>query len=203
MTIDYDAASGSQTERMDRWLIAASEHKLNADNIIRLIKLVFRIDVGGLPFSPSGESAREIIRNYMDLCRSESVPLSGAGLRATLNLALGVNLDALSALEGSRISIYSKNQWMIRQETDLFIVHTGAQDIDVRIYPTPFFWMSYTGDSLPDEYMTDMLLLGYDFDEDSSSHFYRNPTGGPVDDAFKGRTIQILRRALAGVFSRL
>jgi len=202
MPMELDLTLGSKVERMDRWLENA-RRKLNASDIALLIELIYSFDIDSLPPCPGHGTAREVIERYLAECECgfASSPISGPRLRRTLNETFGVNLDALSALEGSRISLFSKNQWMLRQETDLFIVHTGAGDIDVRIYPTSYFWMSYPSDALPEDYMHAMLLLGYDYDENSSSHSYCSPSGEAVPDSFKGRTIQTLRQMIARSFS--
>ena len=139
MPMELDLTLGSKVERMDRWLENA-RRKLNASDIALLIELIYSFDIDSLPPCPGHGTAREVIERYLAECECgfASSPISGPRLRRTLNETFGVNLDALSALEGSRISLFSKNQWMLRQETDLFIVHTGAGDIDVRIYPTSY-----------------------------------------------------------------
>lgn len=208
------AALGTKAERMDRWMRTVGRRP-SASDLIQLIELIYGFDMDTLPASPTQGSAREVIEGYLEECGSSGLSgssgssdssgssISGRELRQRLNLAFGVNLDALSALEGERISLYSKNQWMLRDDTDLFIVHTGKGDVDVRIYPTPYFWLRTKAEALPDDFMHDMLILGYDFDEGTSSHYYCSPGGEAVPDEFKGKTIHTLRRMIARSFSGL
>ena len=95
--------------------------------------------------------------------------LTGAGIRKMINEVFGVNLEGISNLEGERISLYSKNQWITQHEKDLFVVHTGIGDVDVKIYPTNYYTEHTGTEELPNDLKNSLTELGYAFNEEIGS----------------------------------
>jgi hypothetical protein len=175
---------------MDKYL-ASLGVTVSSSDIFFAIKTIFDIDLTTKPVL-----SNESLEQYLN--HSE---VTGAKIREIINDIYGVNLDAISSLEGSRISLFSKGQWIVQNDRDLFVVHTGIRDIDARVYPTTFF-MERTGLSeLPDQLKQSLTKLGYDYDESIGSYFYSNPTGDPVPDSFKGRTMGALIDVVRGSYS--
>ena len=179
----------TKAETMDN-LIASNEKGVSSTEILNIIYRVFKLDLEDstldLPVLP-----RAAIDAYLEHGGNE---VTGAEIRKMINQTLAINLDALSALEGSKISLYSKNQWMVQHEKDLFAVHTGTGDIDARILPTNYFIEQTGSGELPIELINDLISLGFYFEENNGSYYYSNPTGEPVPDAFKGQTMMAIRK---------
>ena len=188
----------TKAETMDN-LIASYEKGISSTEIIAIIYRVFKLDLEeptlDLPVLPQAA-----IDAYLEHCGNE---VTGAEIRKMINQTFAINLDALSALEGSKISLYSKNQWMVQHEKDLFEVHTGTADIDARIIPTTYFIEQTGSGELPIELINALISLGYYFEENNGSYYYSNPTGEPVPDAFKGQTMMAIRKAILQFYSHL
>ena len=106
----------TKAEAMDN-LIASYEKGVSSTEIITIIYQVFKLNLESatldLPTPP-----RATIDAYLEHCGNEA---TGAEIRRMFNQTFGINLDALSALEGSKFSLYSKGQWMVQHEKDLFV----------------------------------------------------------------------------------
>ncbi|MFK3936830.1 hypothetical protein ACI2JA_04865 [Alkalihalobacillus sp. NPDC078783] len=127
---------------------------------------------------------------------------SGQEIRQFINETYGINLDAISALDGSCISLYSKNQWIVQDDQDLFVVRTGIGDVDVKVYPTKRFKNKTNSSSLPSVLKNALQSLGYHPDEQSGGYYYINPTGQAVPDSFKGQTMGAIMQAVRGMEER-
>ncbi|MBO1510176.1 hypothetical protein [Metabacillus bambusae] len=116
-----------------------------------------------------------------------------------VNLIYGINLPGISSLEDSRISLYSKNQWLLQKDTNLFVVYTGKGDIDVKVYPTPYYIKQTGLTVLPQELQKALLNLGFRFDVEKEAYYYQNPSGETVSDSFKGQTLNAIRAVVGNM----
>lgn len=116
-----------------------------------------------------------------------------------VNLIYGINLPGISSLEDSRISLYSKNQWLLQKDTNLFVVYTGKGDIDVKVYPTPYYIKQTGLTELPQELQNALLNLGFRFDVEKAAYYYQNPSGETVSDSFKGQTLNAIRAVVGNM----
>jgi hypothetical protein len=115
--------------------------------------------------------------------------IEGPEIRRVINQIFGVNLDGISSLEGSGVSIFSKNQWISQYDNDLFVVHTGLTDVDVWVYPTEYFTEQTGLTELPTGLQNGLMALGFEYSEEKGTLYYANPTGESVPDQFKGHTL--------------
>ncbi|WP_338786486.1 hypothetical protein [Metabacillus sp. FJAT-53654] len=116
-----------------------------------------------------------------------------------VNLIYGINLPGISSLEDSRISLFSKNQWLLQKDTNLFVVYTGKGDIDVKVYPTPYYIKQTGLTELPQELQNALLNLGFRFDIEKAAYYYQNPSGETVSDSFKGQTLNAIRAVVGNM----
>ncbi|MGM7723145.1 hypothetical protein [uncultured Metabacillus sp.] len=113
-----------------------------------------------------------------------------------INLIYGINLPGISSLENSRISLFSKNQWLVKTSSDLFVVYTGKGDIDVKVYATDYFLKQTGSTELPQELQTALQNLGFGLNPEKDVLYYENPIGESVSDSFKGQTLQAIRSVI-------
>lgn len=109
-------------------------------------------------------------------------------IRRVILEIFGVNLEGISSLEKLRISLYSKGQWIAQKAGDLFIVYTGANDVDVKIYPTAYFKERTGLNELPEKLIIKLKKLGYKRSE-GGALYYKNPLDESVSLTFKDKTI--------------
>ncbi|MDR0269654.1 hypothetical protein [Paenibacillus sp.] len=130
--------------------------------------------------------------------------MTGPEIRSMLNDLFGVNLDAISALEKAKISLFSKGQWVVKHDHDLFVVYTGAGDVDVTVYPT-FYFTERTGMSgLPEDLKHALIQLGYcDKQHGDRSLYYTSPDGQAIPDAFKGQTMGAIMATIRSFYAHL
>ena len=193
----------TKVEIMDHYLDSHIE-RMSCKEICSIVNLLFQIDLSAMQVlnptekhlldfnSASGESttlppACEVIDSYLAQQRIKN--LTGADIRSMINQIFGVNLAAISALDGARISLFSKGQWIIQHKTNLFAVQTGPNDVDVTVYPTPYFAETTGLSGLPAVLRLPLEELGFHYDENNGSCSYLNSNGEAVPDAFKGQTI--------------
>ena len=175
---------------MDEYIDA--QNVITSLEVCSIVKSVFGFDLETKPvlskeIVESGEfsSIAAIELGLSKLGESKS----GSEIRKLINELFGINLDAISSLFGSRISLFSKEQWVVQQERDLFVVHTGLADVDVKIFPTSYFTKQTGQTTLPEELQQALTSLGFYYDETIGSFYYSNPTGEAIQDSFKGQTI--------------
>lgn len=118
--------------------------------------------------------------------------LTGAESRKLINAIFGVNLDGISTLEHAQLAISSKGQWIVKSDTDLFILESSLDDVDVSVYATLYFEQMTGSTELPETLKTQLVNLGFTHNEDTDVLYYRNPTGESVPDAFKGQVLGII-----------
>ncbi|WP_337099757.1 hypothetical protein [Paenibacillus sp. YIM B09110] len=192
----------TKSEQMDKLLETYGSGASGAD-IIAVVRQVFAIQLEWMPVlaadtdtetSTYEGSANAAFEAYIE--SHDRKTASGVDIRQWINQLFGINLDALSALEGKQISMFSKGRWMIQSSDDLFAVHTGPHDVDVQISATVRY-VELTGSSEPPQALiTDLSRLGYEYDSQSFCFRYADPAGKAVPDSFKGHTIKALLDAI-------
>lgn len=174
----------TKSEQMDE-LIAACGTGIKSAEIVEAVEKAYGIVFGKIA------NVHETLNAHL-AGNPEGNSVSGPELRRLINEKFGVNLDALSALDGARFSLFSKGQWTLRNERDLLAVRTGDGDVDVEITPTSYY-LDITGQrGIPDELASELQMLGYECDPDGRLCRYVDPAGRAVTDAFKGQTIRAL-----------
>lgn len=146
----------------------------------------------------------EVMDCYLDTYQNETGRnLSGPEIRRMINEIFGINLDGIASLEGARISLFSKDQWVIKDEKDLFVIHTGKGDVDVVVFPTEYFKAQTGLINLPSDLQHSLRCLGYYYDDKMQNYYFANPTGEAVTDSFKGQTIKaiidVIRHSYANI----
>lgn len=188
---------------MDGDLESRAGH-IRAEDIIASVNDRFGIGLETVPLLHAARADRNATRAALDAyLESRGHEASGAEIRSMINETFGINLDAISSLSGSRISLFSKGQWIVRQETDLFIVYTGEGDVDVHIRPTAYFASQTEIGVLPNELVDALIRLGYSYQSDTGSCYFRSPSGDPVPDSFKGQTMAAIARTVRETCSHL
>lgn len=201
-----------KVEVMDRYLESFGV-KLKGNEIRKVVEGVFDIDLNYISKSNYGtkltvydksimESLRmslNVDRNSTDkdaqimaMTRNEVMDrtikvhdysLTGAESRLLINQIFGVNLDGISGLEHARISIYSKGQWILQSDNDLFVLVSTLDDVGL--------YVSTTGNSnqLPESLKQKLISFGFTYDADLDHLIYTNPTNESVPDALKGQIL--------------
>lgn len=203
----------TKAEMMDQALDSYGK-RISSSEICKAVDSIFKINLDEIPIlfkekeGAAGVSSstrnvlesREAIDSHLDQYDKE---ITGAEIRKMINELFGVNLDAISSLEGARISLYSKGQWVVQHEKDLFVVDSGAGDIDVKVYPTTYFTEQTGLVELPTDLQHSLTSIGYYYDEKIGRYYFLNPTGEAVLDAFKGKTIGAILKVIQHSFSNL
>ncbi|MGE7919323.1 hypothetical protein ACQKM9_10265 [Viridibacillus sp. NPDC093762] len=202
-----------KAEMMDKYFDSYGK-KISSSEICHVVDLIFKVNLDEIPIlskekeeadggsSSTGNAlaSREAIDSYLNQYDRE---ITGAEIRKIINEIFGVNLEAISSLEGARISLYSKGQWVVQHEKDLFVVYSGARDVDVKVVPTNYFTEQTGLVELPTDLQHLLTNIGYYFDEKIDSYYFLNPTGEAVPDAFKGKTIGAILGVIQHSFSNL
>ncbi|MFJ7981826.1 hypothetical protein ACIQ1D_16240 [Lysinibacillus xylanilyticus] len=197
-----------KAEKMDEYFNSYGK-EISSSEICHVVDLIFKINLDEAPILSkekekadgiSSSTGREAIDSHLNQYDSE---ITGAEVRKIINEIFGVNLEAISSLEGARISLYSKGQWIVQHEKDLFVVYTGESDIDVKVFPTQYFTEQTGLVKLPTDLQHALTSIGYYFDEKNDSYYFSNPTGEAVPDAFKGKTIGAILGVIQHSFSNL
>lgn len=197
--MDAQIEAMTKAEIMDRYF-DSFEEKINHSEIFHFIKSIFHFDIDNKPIMTENDISSAVIDSNMN---QEEEKITGAKIRSIINQIFGINLDAISALDGARISLYSKDQWVLQHDKDLFVVHTGNDDIDVRIYPTKYFTEQTGLETLPKDLQHSLSKLGFYYDEKTRSYYYANPSGEAVPDAFKGQTMGTILNTIKQSYSSL
>ncbi|UJF27626.1 hypothetical protein [Planococcus sp. 107-1] len=139
----------------------------------------------------------EVMDRYI---KEQGEQLTGAESRILINQIFGVNLDGISTLEYSQLAISSKGQWILKSDTDLFILESSLDDVDVSVYATPYFEQVTGSNKLPESLKTKLMSLGFKYNEEKELLYYINPTGESVPDAFKGQVLGIIVGTIMGEY---
>ncbi len=185
-------------------LLDKLEGNLNAGAIGIIIKNTYGIDLGRITLlpgimledqepAPSKTNEPDALRRVWE---QSGRPKDGPAIRVMINEFFGVNLDAISALDGKGISLFSKGQWILKSNKDWIELHTGEGDRDVTINATSR-WSELHGDgSLPAALAEALIQLGYTPDSDGNRFNHVSSDGSAVPDAFKGATIAAIMNHL-------
>ena len=208
----------SKVEKMDRYLKSVG-NKTNGKEVRETVKVVFGADLNYISEKNYGsnlsvyniavmESLRislnvdanspELDTQIMAMTKNEVMDryievhdysLTGAQSRILINQIFGVNLDGISGLEHSKVSIYSKGQWILQGDTNLFIVSSSLDDVELYVATTNYFEETSGSKQFPESLKQNLLSIGFSYDADLNQYIYRNPTNESVPDAFKGQVI--------------
>ncbi|MCA0972130.1 hypothetical protein LCM20_16100 [Halobacillus litoralis] len=203
------AQSVPQAEAMDLYL-EKLEPRIDGRDLRFTVREVFGINLQAVSDLEAGKQVKEYPdyikdalgqEDLLSLSKSEVMDLyvealqgelSGPEIRTLINDIFGINLDGISRLEKSGISLFSKEQWIMQGERDLFAVYTGLNDVDVYIKPTAYFTEQTGMEQLPEELQQLLEEVGYWYNEDLGEYYYEHPDGESVPDAFKGQTLGTL-----------
>ncbi|PYZ97876.1 hypothetical protein CR205_04590 [Alteribacter lacisalsi] len=108
----------------------------------------------------------------------------GPELRETVLMIFGVNLDAISAMENSGVSIFSKGMWITQQPHDLFELRSGPDDVDVKISVTDFF-REVTEEDFPADLGKTLEEMDFEYLDDEDAWYFVNPSEEPIADEDK------------------
>lgn len=193
----------SKKEVMDQYLYSL-EGIIGTKEICQAVNGIFGLDlltklmlpdaIASLsPLGGNDLSPKLAIDSYLNQFNRN---LTGNEIREMINHLFGINLDGISSLENSGISLYSKGQWIARQDFDLFVVHTGIGDIDVKVIPTAYFTKKTGLDHLPESLQQDLSELGFYYNDEVGALYYANPSGQAVPDAFKRKTMGAIMKVI-------
>ena len=202
----------TKVDVMDKYL-ESFEKEISGSDIFHVVNQVFGFDLDSM--SVLSEDNAELL----DASSSTEVPLSrvvidshldyhgtkitGTDIRRMVNQIFGINLNGVSLLEGAGISLYSKGQWVLQSDKDLFVVYTGSGDLDVKVFPTEYFTKQTGLEALPDDLQESLTKLGFYYDDEKGSYYFLDPTAEAVSDEFKGQTIgaivQVIRPSYAHI----
>jgi hypothetical protein len=197
--LDAQIEAMTKAEIMDKYF-NTFEEKIDPSVVFRFIQSIFHFDLDNKPVNTEKDLSSAVIDSFLN---EEEEKITGAKIRSIINQIFGINLDAISTLDGARISLYSKDQWVLQHDKDLFVVHTGNDDIDVRIYPTKYFTEQTGLETLPKDLQHSITSMGFYYDEKTRSYYYRNPSEEAVPDAFKGQTMGTILNTIKQSYSSL
>ncbi|MDN7227268.1 hypothetical protein QWY22_03345 [Planococcus liqunii] len=206
-----DAPALTKVAWMDQRI--ASTEKIDGPTICTVIREVYGLDLSKAPLLDKDFEKRvtALVPNTSDLSAAavdlyieeSRKPQTGPEVRALLNHIFGTNLEGISQLHERRISLYSKDQWIVQNEKDLFIVHTGKNDIDVKVIPTPYFIEKTGTQQLPEDLQQALRNLGFTYDEEIGAYYYANPSGQSVPDPFKRQTMGAIHQTIQASYTDL
>lgn len=118
--------------------------------------------------------------------------LTGAEIRPIINYIFGINLNGISGLEGAQLSIYSKGQWVIQEDTDMLVISSNSNDTELYVGITKYF-TEVTGETeVPSELSAFLEGLGFTFNQTTDRYEWVSPDGLSAPDPFKGQIINEL-----------
>lgn len=195
ITLDSRLKNMSKIEAMDRYF-DSEEIQVNTESIAHFVHHAFYIDLDKAYLLDKETSAKledPSPKAAITWCLSNhQQEWTGEQIRALLMKLFGINTNGLAFLENKGISLYSKKQWILRQDSDLFIVSTGANDIDVYIIATDFFKLKTGLDGLPESLHENLNSLGFTYDHEKMCYYYCTSDNQPVPDAFKKQVLDSL-----------
>ncbi|PFE18917.1 hypothetical protein [Bacillus cereus] len=185
-----------KVELMDKHL-DSHQGKITSTEVCNIVMSIFKFDLTTKPvlskewiLAEAVSSTENIAKMAIDSTLSRyGEKVTGIEIRQLINQIFGINLDAISSLEGARISLFSKDQWVVQDDQDLFVVHTGLGDVDVKIFTTDYFTEQTGLEELPKTLQQSLTNFGFSCDEKAGCYYYSNPSGEAIPDAFKGQII--------------
>ncbi|PGT74621.1 hypothetical protein COD86_10835 [Bacillus cereus] len=199
-----------KVELMDKHL-DSYQGKITSTEICNIVMSIFKFDLTTKPVLPKEwimagavSSTENIAKMAIDSTLAHyGEKVTGIEIRQLINQIFGINLDAISSLEGARISLFSKEQWVVRDEQDLFVVHTGLGDVDVKIFTTDYFTEKTGLEALPKDLQQSLTNFGFSCDEGASYYYYSNPSGEAIPDAYKGQIIGMILKEIHNSYPSL
>lgn len=119
--------------------------------------------------------------------------------RELINNIFGVNLTGISGLENGQLSIYSKGQWVIQSNKDLFKISSSLDDVTLYVESTDYYKAQTGSSELPASLLATLINKGFTYDEIAGNYTYTNPTGESVPDADKTQIIGAIMGAIQQV----
>lgn len=205
----------SKSEVMDHYL-DRNNRRVTPYTLIRVVDAVYGIDLQAISDLGVGKQTATYSDDVLDRIRKTASPwelsderiaklskvrvmqlywlsfeerLTAEERYTMINEIFGVNLVGIAGLEGTGVALFSKNQWISQYDTDLFIVETGSDDVDVWVYPTEYFKQQTGLEENPEELNNRLTKLGFSYSEEKGAFYYADPNGESVPDAFKGQTL--------------
>lgn len=199
-----------KVELMDKYL-DSHQGKITSTEICNIVMSIFKFDLTTKPvlskewiMAGAVSSIENIAKMAIDSALARyGEKVNGIEIRQLINQIFGINLDAISSLEGARISLFSKDQWVVQDEHDLFVVHTGLGDVDVKIFPTDYFTEQTGLEELPQALQQSLISFGFSCGERTGCYYYSNPSGEAIPDAFKGQIIGTILKEIHDSYQSL
>ncbi|MEJ9115400.1 hypothetical protein LAV76_21770 [Bacillus paramobilis] len=199
-----------KVELMDKHL-DSYQGKITSTEICNIVMSIFKFDLTTKPvlskewiMAGAVSSTENIAKMAIDSTLAHyGEKVTGIEIRQLINQIFGINLDAISSLEGARISLFSKEQWVVRDEQDLFVVHTGLGDVDVKIFATDYFTKQTGLEELPKTLQQSLTNFGFSCDKGNGYYYYSNPSEEAIPDAFKGQIIGTILKVIHDSYQSL
>jgi hypothetical protein len=158
------------------------------DSVMESLRISLNVDSNSseLDTQIMAMTKNEVMDRYIEV---HDYSLTGAQSRVLINQIFGVNLDGISSLEHSKVSIYSKGQWILQSDTDLLIVSSSLDDVELYVATTNYFEETSGSKQFPESLKQNLISIGFSYDADLNQYVYRNPTNESVPDAFKGQVL--------------
>ncbi|HDR7514583.1 hypothetical protein AB1I92_25695 [Bacillus mobilis] len=200
----------NKVEVMDKHL-DSHQGKITSTEVCNIVMSIFKFDLTTKPVLSKEWIMAEAISSTENIAKIAidsglahyGERVAGIEIRQLINQIFGINLDAISSLEGARISLFSKEQWVVRDEQDLFVVHTGLGDVDVKIFTTDYFTEQTGLGALPKSLQQSLTNFGFSCDEKAGCYYYSNPSGEAIPDAFKGQIIGTILKEIHDSYQSL
>jgi hypothetical protein len=215
-----------QVDVMDTYLESFGEI-VNGHEVRKAVQAVFNIDLDyisknnyGNKLASYDSAVMETLRTSKKLTNAEimelpkmkvmdayikahNYALTGAEHRVLINQIFGVNLDGISGVAGLQLGIFSKNIWIINTPTDMLVIASSHDDVELYVYTTDY-WKQVTGtNEVPDSLKQYLLDNEFAYDEATDKYIWVNPTGESASEAFKSQTIGILLQTISQVNTNL
>ncbi|PPA70726.1 hypothetical protein [Jeotgalibacillus proteolyticus] len=183
----------TKIEKLD--FLISREGNLTSAVLQKMVKEIFTIDIfAGADHVEQKEALDKRLEQLEDTKDGEEV-------RKLINELLRINLDGVASLERARISLFSKGQWISKNDTDLFVIFTGENDVDVEINTSPYFVEKENSKTPPVTLVKPLSELGYVLNSEKNKLVYHEPNGKPVTDSFKGQTISSVVQVIQQEYS--
>ncbi|MDA1678411.1 hypothetical protein [Bacillus cereus group sp. TH152-1LC] len=200
----------NKVELMDKHL-DSHQGKITSTEICNIVMSIFKFNLTTKPvlskesiMAGAVSSTENIAKMAIDSTLAHyGEKVTGIEIRQLINQIFGINLDAISSLEGAKISLFSKEQWVVRDEQDLFVVHTGLGDVDVKIFATDYFTKQTGLEELPKTLQQSLTNFGFSCDKGNGYYYYSNPSEEAIPDAFKGQIIGTILKVIHDSYQSL
>jgi hypothetical protein len=194
--------SRSKIEEMDNHIDSLVK-QITVSDICKAVDLFFGIPLEGVPIINKNFvnlTPKTAMETYMNRHEHE---MRSKEIRKMINHIFGINLEGIDSLSKLRISLYSKGQWIVQNEKDLFIIHTGKNDVDVKVIPSEYFAKQTGLSELPKDLQDSLASLGFNYDDNIKGSYYLNPDNESVSNEFKKQTIGFIVGVIQKHYSHL